>query len=205
MVETNTPITGIDPSKLSAAGQDIRDAKILELAKKVQKQNSVIESQKTKIKNLEEEIKLRKKIHEEKIDNPIPKIKSTTNSDKSNNQSEIKQYQKDISNLRMKLSTLEGEIKKYKIILQRELGDNVKISDIIDNESEWKGRQELITSLQSKIKKLESQISNKPINERAQKAINSIEKEKKIKMEDLSGKYKELESNYNTMKTNSII
>lgn len=205
MVETNTPITGIDPSKLSAAGQDIRDAKILELAKKVQKQNSVIESQKTKIKNLEEEIKLRKKIHEEKIDNPIPKIKSTTNSDKSNNQSEIKQYQKDISNLRMKLSTLEGEIKKYKIILQRELGDNVKISDIIDNESEWKGRQELITSLQSKIKKLESQISNKPINERAQKAINSIEKDKKIKMEDLSGKYKELESNYNTMKTNSII
>lgn len=205
MVETNTPITGIDPSKLSAAGQDIRDAKILELAKKVQKQNSVIESQKTKIKNLEEEIKLRKKIHEEKIDNPIPKIKSTTNSDKSNNQSEIKQYQKDISNLRMKLSTLEGEIKKYKIILQRELGDNVKISDIIDNESEWKGRQELITSLQSKIKKLESQISNKPINERAQKAINSIEKDKKVKMEDLSGKYKELESNYNTMKTNSII
>lgn len=205
MVETNTPITGIDPSKLSAAGQDIRDAKILELAKKVQKQNSVIESQKTKIKNLEEEIKLRKKIHEEKIDNPIPKIKSTTNSDKSNNQSEIKQYQKDISNLRMKLSTLEGEIKKYKIILQRELGDNVKISDIIDNESEWKGRQELITSLQSKIKKLESQISNKPMNERAQKAINSIEKDKKIKMEDLSGKYKELESNYNTMKTNSII
>lgn len=205
MVETNTPITGIDPSKLSAAGQDIRDAKILELAKKVQKQNSVIESQKTKIKNLEEEIKLRKKIHEEKIDNPIPKIKSTTNSDKSNNQSEIKQYQKDISNLRMKLSTLEGEIKKYKIILQRELGDNVKISDIIDNESEWKGRQELITSLQSKIKKLESQISNKPINERAQKAINSIEKDKKVKMEDLSGKCKELESNYNTMKTNSII
>lgn len=205
MVETNTPITGIDPSKLSAAGQDIRDAKILELAKKVQKQNSVIESQKTKIKNLEEEIKLRKKIHEEKIDNPIPKIKSTTNSDKSNNQSEIKQYQKDISNLRMKLSTLEGEIKKYKIILQRELGDNVKISDIIDNESEWKGRQELITSLQSKIKKLESQISNKPMNERAQKAINSIEKDKKVKMEDLSGKYKELESNYNTMKTNSII
>lgn len=205
MVETNTPITGIDPSKLSAAGQDIRDAKILELAKKVQKQYSVIESQKTKIKNLEEEIKLRKKIHEEKIDNPIPKIKSTTNSDKSNNQSEIKQYQKDISNLRMKLSTLEGEIKKYKIILQRELGDNVKISDIIDNESEWKGRQELITSLQSKIKKLESQISNKPINERAQKAINSIEKDKKVKMEDLSGKYKELESNYNTMKTNSII
>lgn len=182
MVETNTPITGIDPSKLESNGQDIRDAKILELAKKVQKQNVTIESQKTKIKNLEEEIKLRKQIHETKMSEEIgltttPPASTSTNTKvntkiSSNTQNptdqsnQIKQLLKDVNSLRMKLTTCEGEIKKYKLLLQREIGDNVKISDVIDNESEWKGRQEIIMSLQAKIKKLESQSSNKISNER---------------------------------------
>lgn len=241
MVETNTPITGIDPSKLESNGQDIRDAKILELAKKVQKQNATIESQKTKIKNLEEEIKLRKQIHESKMSEEIglppssqpssvntkasggsTKVSNTSKEPNSNDQSnQIKQLLKDVNNLRMKLTTCEGEVKKYKLLLQREIGDNVKISDVIDNESEWKGRQEIIMSLQAKIKKLESQSSNKISNERyyilfiftdlyfiyifrAEKAINGIEKEKKVKLQDLTEKCKSLEEANNTYKSNSI-
>lgn len=226
MVETNTPITGIDPSKLESNGQDIRDAKILELAKKVQKQNVTIESQKTKIKNLEEEIKLRKQIHETKMSEEIgltspptntkANTKTSTNAPNPTDQSnQIKQLLKDVNSLRMKLTTCEGEIKKYKLLLQREIGDNVKISDVIDNESEWKGRQEIIMSLQVKIKKLESQSSNKISNERyinnilfylfrAEKALNGIEKEKKMKVQELTEKCQTLEEANNTYKSNSI-
>lgn len=109
--------------------EDIRDAKIIELAKKVKQLTVVTESQKTKIKNLESDLQNQKLALEKALANN-PKIEEAVQKRSSLDVPSLDSPQRDImkenNQMRIKLSTIEGENRKLKVLLQKEIGKYTK-------------------------------------------------------------------------------
>ncbi|GMH38062.1 hypothetical protein BSKO_05946 [Bryopsis sp. KO-2023] len=59
-----------------------------------------------------------------------------------------------VSQAEQKAYTLEIEVKKLQRALQREVGEDISLTEILDNESDWRGRAQKIIALQDKLKEM---------------------------------------------------
>lgn len=159
---------------------EIKDRKLIELAKKNTDLKIKIEKYKLKEKELENKLKsflesreidIRENhvsqknqslnIINEKINNLISgQINNNLNNVTSTLDEErkkLKAAETKIVEMRNKLQTSKEENTKLNILIKREIGETIDIDKALKDKAYWKGRSEIIESLKTKIKILEAQ------------------------------------------------
>ena len=179
LLESLEPIPGVNPAALqnvmivneSQELVDLRDSKIVALAKKVHKLNMQINKEKTmndRISNEFEEYKLRYNQLQQELEN-LKTITSNSKSEKSYNrhvlannakkeeeesivaalQKQVKELNKSNDELKRRNKEMIDENKALSRTLQKELGDNTTLEQAVDEG--WRGRAQQIIMLKSKV------------------------------------------------------
>lgn len=149
--------------------------KIVDLAKKNREVTALLESEKTKTKQMTKNIKdletqlvkareKKKEYFEDDNDNDFSddeQVQAKISLSKENK--ELKEKLNQASHKMMEFKSqsecLKQDIKRYQKALEKEVGDNVDIKSLLTGNSSWKGRQQQIRILQNKLKELKEQIS----------------------------------------------
>ena len=158
-LEAAKPIAGLNPKSLlnvvmpdgTLVDQDLRDVKIVHLAKKARRLQMKLNRSNACIVELERTVKEMKeaKSEDEKKDEKT----ETRNQDGNNNMEKLKQI---ISRLRLKHQNEQELRRKYHKILIREVGSHEDVAAALsESSSSWKGRATTIASLRAKISRLE--------------------------------------------------
>ncbi|CDW71896.1 UNKNOWN [Stylonychia lemnae] len=131
---------------------DLKDKKLIDLAKKNRSLQLQVESLKTKAaKAAEFALKLKK-------EKDLDETNSQMSPKKSNNILETQSMMTGIdSDKKFKDQQLKGELDKAIKCLERETGEIVSLDDMVREDSNWKGRAQKIEVLKSQIKKLKEQ------------------------------------------------
>ncbi len=152
---------------------EVKDKKLIELAKKNQEFKLQIEKFKLKEKEYEKKITdLSFEIQNLNLINlNTEKNININNNNYSNNDIEtssgnnISEFKKKlkasdakIADIRNKLQLTKEENSKLNILIKREIGENIDLDKALKDKNYWKGRSEIIERLKTKIKILESQI-----------------------------------------------
>lgn len=155
---------------------EVKDKKLIELAKK--NQDFKLQIEKFKLKEKEYEKKINELSHEIQNLNIIninseKNINSFNNNNSNINQNDtegnnlnnipelkkkLKASESKIADIRNKLQLSKEENSKLNILIKREIGENIDLEKALKDKTYWKGRSEIIESLKTKIKILESQI-----------------------------------------------
>ncbi len=53
---------------------------------------------------------------------------------------------------------IEAENKKLKMVLQREVGEEVPLAKLLEEGSDWKGRREIIVALKDQLRQAKEQV-----------------------------------------------
>jgi hypothetical protein len=173
------PIPGLDPERFldvmqgsEMVDQDYRDAKILDLSKKLKNTNVQLQTHKVQSKKLTTDLDGAKK-ELEKAKRELDAVASPAaraaalKSASDNNQSPSKAHtprgeaalQKKVEDMRFKLDQKNAEAKKMQNVLQKELGEGVDMKKLLADDSNWRGRAQQIVMLKTKVKRLENERS----------------------------------------------
>ncbi|ETW08912.1 hypothetical protein, variant [Aphanomyces invadans] len=174
MLEAMEPIPGLDVNSLrdvlqgaEVVDHDIRDVKIVHQAKKLRQAKIALNKEKVKgagasgrIAELEKQLhdaeenyhKSQRLVHKLQLgEKPEPKPEATTNT------VPLKKFE----DLRVKYEAATIELKKTQRALQREVGDDVPLADVLDGEGGKRGRAQQIVMLKAKVKKLEKELQSR--------------------------------------------
>lgn len=193
MLEALEPVPGVDPGRLQAILSDrvaedeidLRDGKIVSLAKKSHRLTMQLNKEKATNDRLSQDVlELRRKNDTllQEIDllraaeaqrgnnetknynrHALAQANKKEEEDAQQNsavnvQKQLKENAKLIDDLKAKVKELSDENKGLARALQRELGDGVALEQAVDGG--WRGRAQQIIMLKSKVKQLEQQLSN---------------------------------------------
>jgi hypothetical protein len=153
---------------------EIKDRKLIELAKKNTDLKIKIEKYKLREKELENKLRnlveSREKENREnqstniindkinnlisgQINNNLNNVTSTLDEERK----KLKAAETKIVEMRNKLQSCKEENTKLNILIKREIGEAIDIDKALKDKAYWKGRSEIIESLKTKIKILEAQ------------------------------------------------
>ncbi|XP_026698567.1 coiled-coil domain-containing protein 13 isoform X2 [Athene cunicularia] len=162
-------------SGMSGLAGDVAATKIVELAKKNREITAETESEKTKVKQLNNRVKEL----ERELQTAVEKIHSLDGSDAGIKKSTLKMIEGNLAEspkvkaLQEKLTTANFKVVEYRNQLQfakqelkmtqkllaNEVGEDVNIQSLLMNSGSWRGRAQQILVLQSKVRELENQLS----------------------------------------------
>ncbi|XP_064906328.1 coiled-coil domain-containing protein 13 [Columba livia] len=163
-----------DRLALSGFTGDAAATKIVELAKKNREITAEIESEKAKVKQLNNKVKELEK----ELQASVEKIHSLGGCDAGIKQSTLKMIEGNLAEspevkaLQEKLTTANFKVMEYRNQLQsakqelkmtqkllaNEVGEDVNIQSLLTNSGSWRGRAQQILVLQSKVRELENQL-----------------------------------------------
>ncbi|XP_074701742.1 coiled-coil domain-containing protein 13 isoform X3 [Strix aluco] len=161
-------------SGTSGLAGDVAAMKIVELAKKNREITAETESEKTKVKQLNNKVKelerelqiAVEKIHS--LDGGGAGIKKSTLKMVEGNLAEspkVKALQEKLTTANFKvveyrnqLQSAKQELKMTQKLLANEVGEDVNIQSLMTNSGSWRGRAQQILVLQSKVRELENQL-----------------------------------------------
>uniref|UniRef100_A0A8C0EM16 Coiled-coil domain-containing protein 13 n=1 Tax=Bubo bubo TaxID=30461 RepID=A0A8C0EM16_BUBBB len=161
-------------SGTSGLAGDVAAMKIVELAKKNREITAETESEKTKVKQLNNKVKEL----ERELQIAVEKIHSLDGSDAGIKKSTLKMIEGNLAEspkvkaLQEKLTTANFKVVEYRNQLQsakqelkmtqkllaNEVGEDVNIQSLVTNSGSWRGRAQQILVLQSKVRELENQL-----------------------------------------------
>ena len=181
-LEAAKPIAGLNPKSLlnvvmpdgTLVDQDLRDVKIVHLAKKARRLQMKLNRSNACIVELERTVKEMKQVKNQ--DEKKDKKTETRNQD-GKNMEKLKQI---ISRLRLKHQNEQELRRKYHKILIREVGSHEDVAAALsESSSSWKGRASTIASLRAKISRLEqgkssSSSSSSPVMMRTNKDTTAL-------------------------------
>ncbi|XP_049654930.1 coiled-coil domain-containing protein 13 [Accipiter gentilis] len=158
----------------SALAGDVAATKIVELAKKNREITAETESEKAKVKQLNNKVKEL----ERELQTAIEKIHSLGGGDAEIKQSTLKMIEENLAEspkvkalqeklttanfkameYRNQLQSAKQELKMTQKLLANEVGEDVNIQSLLTNSGSWRGRAQQILVLQSKVRELENQL-----------------------------------------------
>uniref|UniRef100_A0A8C3BHF7 Coiled-coil domain-containing protein 13 n=1 Tax=Cairina moschata TaxID=8855 RepID=A0A8C3BHF7_CAIMO len=161
-------------SGTSGLAGDVAAAKIVELAKKNREITAETESEKAKVKQLNNKVKEL----ERELQTAVEKIHSLGGDDAGIKQSTLKKIEGNLAEsaevkaLQEKLTTANFKVMEYRNqvqsakqelkmmqkLLANEVGEDVNIQSLLTNSGSWRGRAQQILVLQSKVRELENQL-----------------------------------------------
>ncbi|KAM6412754.1 coiled-coil domain-containing protein 13 isoform 2-T3 [Pluvialis apricaria] len=161
-------------SGASGLAGDVAATKIVELAKKNREITAETESEKAKVKQLNNKVKELEK----ELQTAVEKIRSLGGGDAGIKQSTLKMIEGNLAEspevkaLQEKLTTANFKVMEYRNQLQsakqelkmtqkllaNEVGEDVNIQSLLTNSGSWRGRAQQILVLQSKVRELENQL-----------------------------------------------
>nr|XP_047918250.1 coiled-coil domain-containing protein 13 isoform X1 [Anser cygnoides]XP_047918251.1 coiled-coil domain-containing protein 13 isoform X1 [Anser cygnoides] len=153
---------------------DVAAAKIVELAKKNREITAETESEKAKVKQLNNKVKEL----ERELQTAVEKIHSLGGDDAGIKQSTLKKIEGNLAEspevkalqekltsanfkvmeFRNQLQSAKQELKMTQKLLANEVGEDVNIQSLLTNSGSWRGRAQQILVLQSKVRELETQL-----------------------------------------------
>lgn len=192
LLESLEPVSGIDaeriqqamlaPQQTSGDAFDLRDSKIVSLAKKshnltmqLNKERGTnerlrkdLEEANRRLSNMEAELELQKS--RAKSESTSSKVYNRTALEERGKMEEeeeknasiarnLKEAQRSVEELKRRVKLLSDEKKELTRKLAKEIGDGTEGAEGLEKEG-WKGRAQLIVVLRSRIKALESQLGN---------------------------------------------
>ncbi|XP_063780420.1 coiled-coil domain-containing protein 13 [Pseudophryne corroboree] len=165
----------VEDDKLALAGTaglagDVAATKIVELSKRNRELTAEMESEKTKVKQLNNKVK--------ELERELQNTASHQQRDSGNGlkvirsaeailaeASEVKSLQDKLATANQKLTeyrnqiqTAKQELKMAHKVLSNELGEDVNISQLISSSGSWRGRAQQILALQGRVRELETQL-----------------------------------------------
>ncbi|KAA6382690.1 MAG: hypothetical protein EZS28_021782 [Streblomastix strix] len=155
---------------------DLKEAKIIELARK--NKDLRVNMAKEKGKN----ITLQRQV--ERLQDELTVLKETqalsnVQSDSSNDNEELKiklsSANTRLTEARLQLQNTKQELSKVQRALQKEVGDNTPLTKILHEQSNWKGRAQEIQVLKDKVRELKDKITLLSNGSRASGDVNEIE------------------------------
>ncbi|XP_029444185.1 coiled-coil domain-containing protein 13 isoform X1 [Rhinatrema bivittatum] len=223
----------IEDDKLALAGLtgmagDIAATKIVELSKRNRELTAESESEKTKVKQLNNRVKeLEREPLGGKISGMKPSPRMTEGTQPEN--PELKALQDKLSAASLKMSEYRNQIQATKQdlkiaqkVLASEFGEDVSIQQLLSSSGTWRGRAQQILALQSRIRELENQLAQAknpsvqlsleeeafgltaarrhPAQEKNMFRIRSLEKERKEALEKLSSEHQLLQKDFEDLK-----
>ncbi|KFW73661.1 Coiled-coil domain-containing protein 13, partial [Pygoscelis adeliae] len=161
-------------SGASGLAGDVAATKIVELAKKNREITAETETEKAKVKQLNNKVKELEK----ELQTAVEKIHSLGGGDAGIKQSTLKTIEGNLAEspevkaLQEKLTTANFKVMEYRNQLQsakqelkmtqkllaNEVGEDVNIQSLLTNSGSWRGRAQQILVLQSKVRELENQL-----------------------------------------------
>ncbi|XP_059674861.1 coiled-coil domain-containing protein 13 [Gavia stellata] len=158
----------------SGLAGDLAATKIVELAKKNREITAETESEKAKVKQLNNKVRELEK----ELQTAVEKIHSLGGGDAGIKQSTLKMIEGNLAEspevkaLQEKLTTANFKVMEYRNQLQsakqelkmtqkllaNEVGEDVNIQSLLTNSGSWRGRAQQILVLQSKVRELENQL-----------------------------------------------
>ncbi|KAM9303744.1 coiled-coil domain-containing protein 13 [Morus bassanus] len=161
-------------SGASGLAGDVAATKIVELAKKNREITAETESEKAKVKQLNNKVKELEK----ELQTAIEKIRSLGGGDAGIKQSTLKMIEGNLAEspevkvlqeklatanfkameYRNQLQSAKQELKMTRKLLANEVGEDVNIQSLLTNSGSWRGRAQQILVLQSKVRELENQL-----------------------------------------------
>ena len=176
LLETLVPIPGLEPEKIrrviegDSSGVDYRDSKIVALAKKCrrlqvslnkERANEIASSAKIlELTKLTEQMK--KELEDARREASSERKSSSPHGGSSTALESLQQdlvlANKQIEELRRKLSMSTEEVRKLQRVLQKEVGDGASVA--MTSEEGWRGRAQLIVMLKAKVKRLEAEVNS---------------------------------------------
>ncbi|KAK2523942.1 Ccdc13 [Columba livia] len=197
-----------DRLALSGFTGDAAATKIVELAKKNREITAEIESEKAKVKQLNNKVKELEKEAES------PEVKAL--------QEKLTTANFKVMEYRNQLQSAKQELKMTQKLLANEVGEDVNIQSLLTNSGSWRGRAQQILVLQSKVRELENQLGQNKTRtsvsetdeellaltdlrklsaqEKNLLKIRSLEKEKKETLEKLTGEHDALQKSHEELK-----
>ncbi|KFQ35178.1 Coiled-coil domain-containing protein 13, partial [Merops nubicus] len=162
-------------SGASGLAGDVAAAKIVELAKKNREITAETESERAKVKQLNNKVKEL----ERELQTALDKIHSLGGGDAGISQSTLKMIEENLAEspevkalqeklttanfkvleYRNQLQTARQELKMAQKLLASEAGEDVNVQSLLANPGSWRGRAQQILVLQSKVRELESRLS----------------------------------------------
>ncbi|OXB75196.1 UNVERIFIED_CONTAM: hypothetical protein H355_002729 [Colinus virginianus] len=176
-------------SGTSGLAGDVAATKIVELAKKNREIIAETQSEKAKVKQLNNKVKEL----ERELQTAVEKIHSLGGNDAGIKQSTLKKTEENLAEspevkaLQEKLTTANFKVLEYRNQLQaakqelkmtqkllaNEVGEDVNIQSLLTNSGSWRGRAQQILVLQSKVRELENQLSQN----KSRTSLNEMDEE----------------------------
>ncbi|XP_068091234.1 coiled-coil domain-containing protein 13 isoform X2 [Hyperolius riggenbachi] len=169
----------VEDDKLALAGTagiagDVAATKIVELSKKNRELTAELESERTKVKQLNNKVKEL----DRELQNTVRRLPQSLEKDLSNGSSvirsmevspaessEMKALQEKLSAANLKLSEYRNQIQSTKQelkmahkVLVNEVGEEVNIAQLVASSGSWRGRSQQILALQGRVRELETQL-----------------------------------------------
>ncbi|XP_075070221.1 coiled-coil domain-containing protein 13 isoform X2 [Mixophyes fleayi] len=169
----------VEDDKLALAGTaglagDVAATKIVELSKRNREITAEMESEKTKVKQLNNKVKEL----ERELQNTVSQLPQQPGKDSGNGLkiirsmeailaegSEVKSLQEKLAAANVKLTeyrnqiqTTKQELKMAHKVLSNEIGEDVNIPQLICSSGSWRGRAQQILALQGRVRELETQL-----------------------------------------------
>ena len=212
MLEALAPVPGVNPETIYAgingAEVDVRDAKIIQLAKKARNYTVALASEREKNRKLSldferlkidatalaKELKARGPLDPDAARYPFQENQAPAKEAPVTKASQReRRAEKRSAELRHKLETERAETDKLRRALVREVGD--KLEDALANEGEgWKGRAQQIVMLKNKVRRLEREVSEAGVRKRpprrdvdavAQRELEEARKEREREIQEV--------------------
>ena len=212
MLEALAPVPGVNPETIYAgingAEVDVRDAKIIQLAKKARNYTVALASEREKNRKLAldferlkidatalaKELKARGPLDPDAARYPFQENQAPAKEAPVMKASQReRRAEKRSAELRHKLETERAETDKLRRALVREVGD--KLEDALANEGEgWKGRAQQIVMLKNKVRRLEREVSEAGVRKRpprrdvdavAQRELEEARKEREREIQEV--------------------
>uniref|UniRef100_A0A7M4E295 Coiled-coil domain containing 13 n=1 Tax=Crocodylus porosus TaxID=8502 RepID=A0A7M4E295_CROPO len=203
-------------SGTSGLAGDIAATKIVELSKKNRELTAETESEKTKVKQLNNRVKeLEREVRLLLLSKPgSPELKAV--------QEKLTAANLKMMDYRNQLQATKQELKMMQKLLASEVGEDVNVQNLLATSGTWRGRAQQILVLQGKVRELENQLgqskSRASMNsideemlaltdprklsaqERNLLRIRSLEKEKREALEKLTGEHSALQKDHEDVK-----
>ncbi|XP_069585361.1 coiled-coil domain-containing protein 13 isoform X2 [Ranitomeya imitator] len=175
----------VEESKMALTGTaglagDVAATKIVELSKKNRELSSEMESEKSKVRQLNNKVKaLERELQNANLaenfgKNAGPGLKVSHSAEVTPDSSELKAVQEKLAAANLKLSeyrnqiqTTRQELKMAHKVLVSEVGEEVTISQLLSSAGGWRGRAQQILALQGRVRELETQLgqARSPVSE----------------------------------------
>ncbi|RQM19847.1 hypothetical protein B5M09_000647 [Aphanomyces astaci] len=175
LLEAVEPIPGLDVNTLrdvlqgaEVVDHDIRDVKIVHQAKKLRQAKIALTKEKSKGAGASGRIaELERQLHDAeerhlKSERLVHKLQLGEKPEPKHTESANTVPLKKFEDLRVKYEAMAIDLKKTQRALQREVGDDVPLAEILDGEGGGKrGRAQQIVMLKAKVKKLEKELQTR--------------------------------------------